>query len=97
MHLYHQVRWISRRRIDALRRTGTLRPGLLLESFNGYLIVEPAGSNLGDGEVLSRENADYELQEVWVAGSRAKLAEARRLVGLEAEQPVTELVGAGGQ
>jgi len=95
MNTRHQVRWISRKRVDALRRSGTLRPGLLLESFNGYLIVEPAGSNLGDGAVLSPQEADYELQEVWVAGSKVKLAEARRLLGLEVEHPMAELIGVG--
>lgn len=90
MQAMYQARWISKERLRQLRKSGSLGKGLLLDSFNGWIIVEPAGSELGDGEIMSAETADYELQPVWCPGSPAKLKEARRLVGLEAE----ELVGA---
>jgi hypothetical protein len=65
---------------------------MLLDSYNGFLIVEPAGSNLGDGEVLAPEAANYELSAAWCPGSRVRLTEARRLLGLKVEAPEGELV-----
>ncbi len=79
----YQARWISKGRLDALRRRGGWRPGVLVESYNGYLIVEPAGSDLGDGPVLSPVEAEYELQPVWCPGPKARLTEARKLIGLD--------------
>jgi hypothetical protein len=81
----YQARWISKRRLDEIRRTREYRQGIVLDSFNGFLIVEPVGSNLGDGPVLSLEEADYELQPVWCAGAKARLREARERLGLNPE------------
>ena len=50
------------------------------------------GNPGNDGPVLSREDADYELQEVWCTESNAKLREARRLLGLSVK-PTPALVG----
>ncbi|HXG13329.1 MAG TPA: hypothetical protein VNK04_26465 [Gemmataceae bacterium] len=83
----YEVRWISKPRADALKRSGRLGDALLLDTFNGILIVEPAGSNLGDGAVLTREEADYELQPAWFLGPKARLIEARRRLGLDASSP----------
>jgi hypothetical protein len=85
----YQARWITKKRLDAVRRSGAVTRGVVLDSFNGFLIVEPVGAELGDGPVLSREEAEFELQSVWCGGSRARLQEARRLVGL-APEPVGE-------
>lgn len=91
----YQARWISRPRIDTLRRTGRLSKGALVDYYNGYLIVEPVGSDLGDGAVLSLEDADYELRPVWCLASKVKIAEARKLLGLDSDFREAGLVPAG--
>jgi hypothetical protein len=68
---------------------------VLLDTFNGFLIVEPVGSNLGDGAVLAPEEANYELQEVWYTGPRSKLREARTRLGLETEAAARQLSTSG--
>jgi hypothetical protein len=85
MRLEYQARWISKRRLDAIRRTRESTRGIPLDSFNGFLMVEPVGSNLGDGPVLSREEADFELRPVWCSGTKARLRDARELLGLDPE------------
>jgi hypothetical protein len=85
MQMNYQARWISRQRADAMRRAGRLDRSILLDTFNGYVIVEPAGSNVGDGAVLSLEEADYELQPAWYTGPIPRLREARLRLGLEAD------------
>lgn len=85
MHAQYQARRISKRRADEVKRTGILGRSLLMNTFNGIIIIEPVEGRLGDGEVLSLEEADYELQPVWHLGPKAQLREARKRVGLEAE------------
>jgi hypothetical protein len=85
MQTLFQARRISKRRADELKKSGAVGRSLLLDTFNGIILVEPVGSNLGDGDVLSQEEADYELQPVWHLGPRTVLREARRRLGLEAE------------
>jgi hypothetical protein len=85
MQTLFQARRISKRRADELKKSGALGNALLLDTFNGIIIIEPVGSNLGDGDILSPEEADYELQPVWHLGPRSVLREARKRVGLEAE------------
>jgi hypothetical protein len=81
----YQARWVSKRRLDQIRKAKDPARVVILDSFNGFLIVEPVGSNLGDGPVLSRDEADYELRPVWCSGVKAKLREARELLGLNPE------------
>jgi hypothetical protein len=81
----YQARWISKRRLDEIRKSRESCQGIVLDSFNGFLIVEPVRSNLGDGPILSLEEADYELRPVWCAGVKAKLREARECLGLDPE------------
>jgi hypothetical protein len=88
---YH-ARWISKQRRDLLKKSGNHAEAVLLDSLNGFLIVEPLGSNLGDGHVLSRDEADYELRDAWCLESRKKLQEARRRLGLETETTTGALV-----
>ena len=92
----YQARWVSKRRLDQIRKAKETAKGIVLDSFNGFLIVEPVGSNLGDGPLLSREEADYELRPVWCSGAKARLREARELLGLSpaavAEQQLAETV-----
>ncbi len=85
MQAEFQARRISKRRADEVKKSGILGRSLLMNTFNGIIIIEPVGSNLGDGEIMSPEEADYELQPVWHLGPRAMLREARKRVGLEAE------------
>lgn len=87
----YQARWISKAKADLLKRSGDIRKGLLLDSFNGYIVIEPVGASLGDGKVLSKLEADFELQEVWVQEPKSKLLEARRMLGLETEVRETSL------
>ena len=85
MHMEHRACWVSRQRAAALKRTSCLAQTLLLDTFKGFILVEPAGSELADGAALSAEEADYELQPIWFTGSKATLREARRRLGLEQE------------
>lgn len=85
MHDQFQARRISKRRADEVKRSAALGRSLLLNTFNGIIVIEPMESNLGDGDVLSSGEADYELQPVWHLGPKAMLREARRRLGLEAE------------
>jgi hypothetical protein len=91
---YH-VRWVSKRRAETLRKEGLLRQASLLDSFNGFLLIEPVGTELGDGPVLSPQEADYELQGVWCPGPKAELERARRLIGLDQAELPSGLVAAG--
>ena len=85
MAMQYQARWISRDRATHLKRTGRLGQAILLDTFNGFILVEPVGSDLGDGPVLSPEEATFELQEVWYTGPRSRLKDARVRLGLERE------------
>ena len=79
----HQARWITKPRIEAVRKAGRMGQGILLDSVSGFIVIEPIGSDLGDGPILSPQEADYELNPAWCSESNAKLRQARRLVGLE--------------
>jgi hypothetical protein len=79
----YQARRISKSRRDQLLKARAASKGIVLDSINGFILVEPVGSDLGDGEILSPEIANYELSDAWCLDPRAKLAEARRLLHLE--------------
>jgi hypothetical protein len=85
MQAQYQARRISKRRADEVKKSPLLGRSLLMNMFNGFIIIEPVDSNLGDGDVLSQDEADYELQPVWHLGPKAMLRDARKRVGLEAE------------
>jgi len=93
MQAEFQARRISKRRADEVKRSAALGRSLLLNTFNGIIIIEPVGKDLGDGDIMSPEEADYELQPVWHLGPKAMLREARRRLGLEAE--AGQLTGSG--
>jgi hypothetical protein len=80
-----EARWISRQRADALKRNGSLKDAVVLDTFNGLIAVQPEGSRMADGDVLSPQEADYELQAAWFSGPMAKLREARQRLGLESD------------
>jgi hypothetical protein len=80
----YKAQRISKQRAEDLKKHGRLGGSLLMDLFNGFLLVEPADRDLGDGEVLSPPEADYELQPAWYQGPPATLREARRRLGLEA-------------
>lgn len=90
-----QARRISKHRADEVKKSGALGHSILLDTFNGIIVIEPSDGNLGDGESLSREEADYELQPVWHLGPNTALREARKRLGLEAEAGTRQLVGSG--
>jgi hypothetical protein len=85
MQAQFQARRISKRRADEVKKSGILGRSLLINTFSGIILVEPVGNSLGDGDILSPEEADYELQPVWHLGPRNVLREARKRVGLAAE------------
>ena len=91
MDTTYQARWISRKRRGQLRKSGGTQTGLVLDHLNGTLIIEPVGSDLGDGPVMSTQEAEYELQPAWLLGPRGLVNEARRRLGLA----LGELVRAG--
>jgi hypothetical protein len=95
MNPHFQARRISKPRADQVKKSAALGRALLLDTFNGILVVEPADANLGDGEVLSLQEADYELQPVWHLGPKAMLREARKRLGLEAEAGVRPFAASG--
>ena len=84
MLIPYQARWVSKQRSETLKRSGQLAGALLLDSFNGFLLVEPVGSNLADGDILDVPTADYEVSPVWCLSPPTKVRQARRLLGLEA-------------
>jgi hypothetical protein len=93
MHTGFQARWVSKQRRDRLKRTGRAGGAVLLDVLNGFLIVEPAGSGLGDGDVLSLEDADFELRDVWCLDAKSKLRQARELLGLSNRTDAPHVVG----
>lgn len=86
-----QARWSSKNRAETLRKSGHLGRAILLDSLKGFIVIEPRAARLGDGDVLSAEEAGFELNDAWCLEPRAKIAQARRLLGLEAGA----LAGAG--
>ena len=95
MHSTHQARRISKERVITLRRSGALRQSVLLDSYTGLIVVEPRGSNLGDGEVLRPEIADAELSSAWCLDSQTKIQRARQLLGLDVLAKSGSFVEAG--
>jgi hypothetical protein len=77
---HYRARWSSKQRAESIRKTGG---ALVLQTFNGYMVIEPTRQRLGDGIILNRQEADYELQPAWYTGSMARLREARQRLGLE--------------
>ena len=93
MYTPYQARRISKRRADEVKKSDASTRAILLGTFNGFIIVEPADSGMGDGEVLSEQEADYELQPVWHLGPKATLREARKRLGLEVGAAAAQLTG----
>jgi hypothetical protein len=86
MQAPYEARRISKRRADEIKKSSVaLGRALLLATFNGFIIIEPRGANLGDGAALSEQEADYELQPVWHLGPQAMLRQARERLGLESD------------
>ena len=79
----YEARWISKTRADAIRKSAIATGAMLLAAFKGMIVVAPAGARLGDGDPLSRQEADYELQAAWCTESKTKLENARKLLGLD--------------
>ena len=78
----YQARWTSRQQADKIKRTGGLARAILLDTLKGPIVVEPAGSALGDGAVLSPLELEAEHQPAWFLGPTLKLREARTRLGL---------------
>jgi hypothetical protein len=80
------ARWISRRRMNDLKKSQVSHQAVFLTHLNGFIVIEPQGSDLGDGPALSPEEVDYELQFAWINEPTNRLRRARELLGLEAPQ-----------
>jgi hypothetical protein len=89
-----QARRITKHRADEVKKKGAPRQAMLLDTFNGIIVIEPREFTIGDGELLSPEEADYELQPVWHLGPKTVLREARKRLGLDGEAAVRALAGA---
>jgi len=87
MNAKYQARWVSKQQTDRLKKTGNLQHSLVLESFRGPILIEPAGTNPRNGSVMPLDVADYELRHAWCQGPRAKVEKARQLLGLDVELP----------
>ena len=89
MNQHYEARWVSKPRAQILKRR--LPPdAILLDVFSGFIVVQPVGSDLGDGPVLSRQETEFELQPAWFLGHKPVLLQARRKLGLgsSTETPV---------
>jgi hypothetical protein len=75
-------------RLNELRKSDSVNRGIVIDHMRGFLVVEPVGSEMGDGEVVPLDIADYELRPVWCFTPPTRLSEARKLLGL-ANDPVT--------
>ena len=85
MQSQYEARRVSRQRAVEIRRHGTAAArAIVLDTLSGFIIVEPKGSDLGDGPALSPYEADAELQPVWLLDAPAKLQQARQRLGLGA-------------
>jgi hypothetical protein len=82
MNARYQARWASRQQADKIKRNGSLNSAILLDTLKGPIVVEPAGSGLADGAVLSDQEIEMELQPVWFTGPLMKLRQARKLLGI---------------
>ena len=92
METRYQVRWLSKARRDELRRSGASGRGIFLDSLKGFLVVEPVGAELGDREILTAEDADFELSDAWCVEPQRKLREARRRSAWRSRPPVRHLL-----
>jgi hypothetical protein len=89
MNRPYEARWVSKPRAQILKRR-LPHDAILLDVFSGFIVVQPVGSDLGDGPVLSPQEAEFELQPAWFLGHKPVLLQARRKLGLgsSAETPV---------
>jgi hypothetical protein len=77
-----RARWISRDRARVLARE-ELYGALRVESVaDRWVLIEPAGFCIADGQVLSPDEADLELQPTWCNSPTEVVWGARRLLGL---------------
>lgn len=83
----YKAQRISKKCCETLRRRGPGQDLLILDMSDGFIVVEPAGKNLGDGPVLDPGECDYELSPAWYYGQKSRLVEARRRLGLGAISP----------
>ena len=81
MNHQYEARWVSKPRAQILKRR-LPHDAILLDVFNGFIVVQPVGSDLGDGPVLSEQEAEFELQPAWFLGHKPVLIQARRKLGL---------------
>jgi hypothetical protein len=84
MKAKYQARRVSRNLAHALRKSGTTDRGVLLDTCNGFIVIEPCNSPLGDGAVLTHQDAIMEIQPAWCQERKSKVERAHHLLGLEA-------------
>lgn len=89
----YRARRVSKDRVHDIKRRGAINGAVVLNAYNGFIIVEPVGSNLGDGEILPPETADSELRPPWCLDSHNQLLKARQRLHLGDYQ--RQLAGSG--
>ena len=85
MQTRYQARRISKQRLEGLRKTREIAKGIVIDSMSGFLLIEPIGSSLGDGDLLQPSEADFELHPAWCLVPQSRLNEARKRLGLKVE------------
>ncbi len=95
MQTEFEARWVSKERAKAIRKRSVPSDVLLLDMFTGFILVQPKGSDLGDGPVLNPTEMDAELQLVWFLGPWRVLRQARERLGLESGTVEAEMAHAG--
>jgi hypothetical protein len=85
MQSCYQARRVSKQRLEALRKSREIAKSIVIDSMSGFLLIEPIGSNLGDGEMLQPSEADFELHPAWCLVPQSRLNDARKRLGLEVE------------
>lgn len=87
----HVARRMSRERFkQMMTHEGSGREGIVFYCVtNGPIVVEPEDGDMGDGEILSVEEADRCLRETWCYANPELISGARQLLGLEPEKTAT--------
>lgn len=76
-------RWLSKTQIESLRKSGALGHSIVVNSFKGFILVEPVHSHLGRGRVVTRDFAQFGLDPTWCNDPPRTIGKARQLLGLQ--------------
>lgn len=74
--------WMSKKQIDAMRKTGALTKSIVVNSLKGYILVEPESAHKSGGDLLPPDVAKFELDPAWCIDPPRTIRKARELLGL---------------